>query len=243
MTKHPHVCTGHRAVSPSHILVKCHMSFASMQPCNSGFHITSLASRGERWESSTCRRYWLPCIWMLTEHRLSQVLIRMHSTRLRFNMGFWGFTFPLGVFTSGTVALADAIPSALFAYLSLVQLAVLVSRTQHETIRETDVLRHSRKLTCASRIGWSLGSCAAPKCSLWAMTLLGPFHVGGARSGVRGAGQTPHAGSRQGARSILHAASHDVTYGFQRCRMHSSAIFGWQPQTPTWSLDNQAQSL
>ncbi len=42
-------------------------------------------------------------------------------------MGFWGFTFPLGVFTSGAIALANAIPSAFFAYLSLVQLAALVS--------------------------------------------------------------------------------------------------------------------
>ena len=46
------------------------------------------------------------------------------------NMGFWGFTFPLGVFTSGAIALAEAIPSAFFAYLSLVQLVALVSADQ-----------------------------------------------------------------------------------------------------------------
>ena len=63
------------------------------------------------------------------DFKLWQVLFRMASTRLRFNMGFWGFTFPLGVFTSGTVALSNAIPSAFFAYLSLVQLAALVSST------------------------------------------------------------------------------------------------------------------
>ena len=60
--------------------------------------------------------------------RTLQVLFRMRSTRLRFNMGFWGFIFPLGVFTNGSIALADAIPSAFFAYLSLVQLGALVSR-------------------------------------------------------------------------------------------------------------------
>jgi tellurite resistance protein TehA-like permease len=53
----------------------------------------------------------------------------MRSTRLRFNMGFWGFIFPLGVFTNGSISLANAIPSGFLAYLSLVQLAALVSRS------------------------------------------------------------------------------------------------------------------
>ena len=66
--------------------------------------------------------------------RMWQVLYRMHSTRLSFSMSFWNFTFPFGVFTSGAIALATAIPSAFFAYLSLVQLAALVSSPQPQLL-------------------------------------------------------------------------------------------------------------
>jgi len=40
-----------------------------------------------------------------------QVLIRMASQKLTFNLEFWGFVFPLGVFTSATVSLAEGLAS------------------------------------------------------------------------------------------------------------------------------------
>ena len=53
------------------------------------------------------------------------VFIRLAAGGMRFNMGFWGLTFPLGVFTSGTISLGKALPSAFFSYLSLVLIGAL----------------------------------------------------------------------------------------------------------------------
>ena len=63
-------------------------------------------------------------LWWLV-HGMACVGIRMLSTRLQFNMGFWGFIFPLGVFTAGTISLGEALPSAFFSYLSVAFLVLL----------------------------------------------------------------------------------------------------------------------
>jgi C4-dicarboxylate transporter/malic acid transport protein len=64
-------------------------------------------------------------LWWLV-HGISSVCIRRATSGpLQSNMGFWGFIFPLGVFNSGTIALGNAIPSAFFAYLSVVFLFAL----------------------------------------------------------------------------------------------------------------------
>ena len=63
-------------------------------------------------------------LWWLI-HGSACVAIRMLSGRLRFNMGFWSFIFPLGVFISGTVALGETMKSAFFDYLSIVLLVCL----------------------------------------------------------------------------------------------------------------------
>jgi len=62
--------------------------------------------------------------WLL--HGVACVTIRMLAARLRFNMGFWGFIFPLGVFIAGTISLGDLLSSAFFSYLSVVLLGLLV---------------------------------------------------------------------------------------------------------------------
>ena len=41
-------------------------------------------------------------------------------------MGFWGFIFPLGIFTTATIALHNAIPSQFFGYLAEVFMVCLV---------------------------------------------------------------------------------------------------------------------
>ena len=64
------------------------------------------------------------CWWLV--HGIYSVLTRSFYGRLKFNMGFWGFIFPLGVFTSATIALAKALPSAFFGMLSMVFIACLV---------------------------------------------------------------------------------------------------------------------
>lgn len=68
---------------------------------------------------------WGMGLWWLCHGVYSVVVRRLHG-RLRFNMGFWGFIFPLGVFNSATYALSAAIPSAFFGYLSMVFLVALV---------------------------------------------------------------------------------------------------------------------
>jgi len=55
-----------------------------------------------------------------------QVLIRMASQKLTFNLEFWGFVFPLGVFTSATVSLAEGLASVVFSWLATVQIGALV---------------------------------------------------------------------------------------------------------------------
>ena len=64
-------------------------------------------------------------VWWLV-HGASCVVIRMLQARLRFNIGFWGFIFPSGVFVAATIALGDELKSAFFSYLSLVLLVCLV---------------------------------------------------------------------------------------------------------------------
>jgi tellurite resistance protein TehA-like permease len=43
-----------------------------------------------------------------------------HSRRFPFNMGWWDFTFPLGVFTTATTMLAAELPSAFFRILGTI---------------------------------------------------------------------------------------------------------------------------
>jgi tellurite resistance protein TehA-like permease len=64
-------------------------------------------------------------LWWLV-HGMACVIIRMLSTRLQFNMGFWGFIFPLGVFIAGTISLGETLSSAFFSYLSIAFLVLLV---------------------------------------------------------------------------------------------------------------------
>lgn len=67
---------------------------------------------------------WGVGLWWLF-HGAFCLLIRAFSSKLKFNIGFWGLIFPLGVFVAGTIALAENLPSAFFSYLSLVLLAAL----------------------------------------------------------------------------------------------------------------------
>ena len=63
--------------------------------------------------------------WWLV-HGIFSVSVRAAKSRLTHNMGFWGFIFPLGVYTSATIALGTAIPSEFFNYLSIVFLVALI---------------------------------------------------------------------------------------------------------------------
>jgi len=59
-------------------------------------------------------------------HGITSVLVRCIRGKIPFNMGFWGFIFPFGVFTSSTVAISKALPSAFFSYLAMVFIVALV---------------------------------------------------------------------------------------------------------------------
>lgn len=64
-------------------------------------------------------------MWWLC-HGVSSVLIRASTNRLKFNMGFWGFIFPLGVYTTATIDLSVQLSSTFFAVLSAVFIICLV---------------------------------------------------------------------------------------------------------------------
>lgn len=68
---------------------------------------------------------WGMGLWWLFHGMYSVVVRRLHG-RLRFNMGFWGFIFPLGVFNSATYALSEAMPSMFLGYLAMVFLVALI---------------------------------------------------------------------------------------------------------------------
>jgi hypothetical protein len=57
-------------------------------------------------------------------HGVTSVLSRLST--VKFSMGYWGFIFPLGVYTSSTIALANEIPSSFFQNLSMVFLVSLI---------------------------------------------------------------------------------------------------------------------
>lgn len=62
--------------------------------------------------------------WLL--HGLSSVLIRHYQGGIVFTMGFWGFVFPLGVFTASTIALSEALPSIFLSWLAMVLIVILL---------------------------------------------------------------------------------------------------------------------
>ena len=65
------------------------------------------------------------CWWLV--HGASSVLLRLREEGgLRPSMGFWGFVFPIGVFTAATIAIGNALPSAFFDYLAVVLEVALV---------------------------------------------------------------------------------------------------------------------
>ena len=46
-------------------------------------------------------------------------------SKFPFNMGWWGFTFPIGVFTMSTITIGQELPSSFFRYLGTVSVAFL----------------------------------------------------------------------------------------------------------------------
>lgn len=51
----------------------------------------------------------------------------VRSKNFPFNIGWWGFTFPLGVFASSTVQMGTELPSRLFNVLGMVSYLVFSS--------------------------------------------------------------------------------------------------------------------
>ena len=64
-------------------------------------------------------------LWWLF-HGIVSVLIRHYDGGLKHNMGYWGFIFPLGVYTAATIALGNSLTSTFFSYLSVVFILALV---------------------------------------------------------------------------------------------------------------------
>ena len=68
---------------------------------------------------------WAMGVWWLM-HAVLAIGLRCAQGRLKFNMGFWGFVFPLGVFTAATITLGKSLTSEFFNYLSLILIVVVV---------------------------------------------------------------------------------------------------------------------
>ena len=64
--------------------------------------------------------------WWWLVHGVYSVTIRVCTGGIHFNMGFWGFVFPLGVFTAATIALSAALGSQFLSYLASVFILVLI---------------------------------------------------------------------------------------------------------------------
>jgi C4-dicarboxylate transporter/malic acid transport protein len=68
---------------------------------------------------------WGFSLWWVC-HGILSVTFRALSNKITFNMGFWGFVFPIGTFTAATIDLGDQLNSSFFNILSLVVLVCLV---------------------------------------------------------------------------------------------------------------------
>ncbi|KAK9841048.1 hypothetical protein WJX81_007663 [Elliptochloris bilobata] len=64
----------------------------------------------------------------LTVHSLpnAEVAARLCYKNMKLSIGYWGFIFPLGVYTAATIRLAATLPSVCLAYLAMMFIAELV---------------------------------------------------------------------------------------------------------------------
>lgn len=62
-------------------------------------------------------------------------LASIRRSKFPFNMGWWGFTFPIGVFTVSTTTLAKELPSLFFKVLGTVSLALHLFCSHYELWR------------------------------------------------------------------------------------------------------------
>jgi tellurite resistance protein TehA-like permease len=73
--------------------------------------------------------------WLL--HGVYAVVMRHAAGTLKFNMGWWGFVFPLGVFASATIILASELRStfmACLAMLFIIALAIILLVVSYSTV-------------------------------------------------------------------------------------------------------------
>ena len=64
-------------------------------------------------------------------------LASISRSKFPFNMGWWGFTFPLGVFTISTTTLGKETPSIFFDVLGTVCMSIPTSSKKHTWLRTT----------------------------------------------------------------------------------------------------------
>lgn len=69
-------------------------------------------------------------------------LASITRSKFPFNMGWWGFTFPLGVFTVATTTIAKELPSLFFKVLGTVSFEIIFGL--HHGLTQIDLFRHSR---------------------------------------------------------------------------------------------------
>lgn len=62
-------------------------------------------------------------------------------TKFPFNMGWWGFTFPIGVFAMSTITIGEELPSAFFKILGTV--SVYINLPNIEISFDSDIYRSS----------------------------------------------------------------------------------------------------
>lgn len=89
-----------------------------LEPWNSGFHALGIIFAISMWGVGI----W----WIVIASLYSLLHITKKESKIPFNLGWWGYVFPLGSFTTGTYALNDLLGHSFFAGAGFIQFMALI---------------------------------------------------------------------------------------------------------------------
>ncbi len=89
-----------------------------LEPSNSGFHALGIIFAISMWGVGI----W----WIVIASLYSLLHLTKKESKIPFSLGWWGYVFPLGSFTTGTYALNDLLGHSFFAVAGFVQFIVLI---------------------------------------------------------------------------------------------------------------------
>lgn len=89
-----------------------------LEPWNSGFHALGIIFAISMWGVGI----W----WIVIASLYSLLHITKKESKIPFSLGWWGYVFPLGSFTTGTYALSDLLGHSFFAGAGFIQFMALI---------------------------------------------------------------------------------------------------------------------